>query len=343
MIVGILCFGFVRHVFASTTTWEQITTMVHEQYESSNEGVSNPDNAPQVVIDENNRLGILLQDYSTYFVFKTENGQSLVELDVTDRKVPVTENEKVDMAIWDDINVMGIFYIVSKLNTIDYSLIDDENLANYGIIFETETVSYEEVDENGFTISGTAEYVNQFSINLDLFEEATTDLRGTYKEDEGDISPAVEASVSLSLEKASANSLDLSINVEDLKPDSTATCNIYLMPEDGTAYPTGESKIIATIDNCVNGKNVYTISDLLPNSRYTYQVELNVDEAFLGNSYSVVGDEYVSFTTLASEAVEEVTNPKTGNLFVYLVFGSLVVSIVLFIVLFEKGKSEKVS
>ena len=145
----------------------------------------------------------------------------------------------------------------------------------------------------------------------------------------------------MSLEKANIDSLELSVDVSNLSENSAA-CYIYLISDDNTL---GSSKLVGTIDNCSNGKNKSVVSNLESNTKYTFQVVLEEDT---GNETSNLfyGDTNYSFSTIKSDKVdvnvdvldkiEEITNPKTGDVFIVFVIGCLVMSLVSFVLMYKQ-------
>lgn len=123
-----------------------------------------------------------------------------------------------------------------------------------------------------------------------------------------------DISVNLSLDKAYADRLNLLVNVSNLSSGVSAVCEVYLIPDAGTGYETGSSKVVATINNCKNGKNTVSINNLKADTKYTFQVMVSTDGDM------ALGDKYVTYKTDSESIIESITeSPKTGALAVILV------------------------
>ena len=125
--------------------------------------------------------------------------------------------------------------------------------------------------------------------------------------------------LSLTLNKAYDTKLDLAVNVGNITDSDNALADIYLITMAGTGFETGSSKIIDTIKNCKNGKNTSTITDLNPDTEYTFQVVLRTEKGFVLAKY-VIG-KYVTFKTEPKKSIiENITeSPQTGMLATILV------------------------
>lgn len=333
IIVAIL-FLYNSNVNASTVTWKQITDKWKDFSKDYDEITTTSD-------DNNLKIEINSSDKQKYeYNFKyNDNKVELVPFD----KSNMTEEEIVVTAFGEDVYSMYyMLEIICELYDIDYEKLDlsgndlKENLKKYGITYDAEEISYKHDDEAS-SVSLSAEIIKEFSIDLNKFEETTADLVGTYNEEKDNLT-LEDPTVSLSLEKANIKSLDLIVKVNNLPESSTAKCNIYLIPEKGTAFDVGDSYVIGTIDNCKNGDNKYTISSLKENSKYKFQVEL-IEELSFGVTNQIVGTDYVTFSTITekSKTDEELKeNSKTGSAYIYVAIISLIVSAVSFILMKQK-------
>lgn len=342
ILMGILVFTFTTTVNASSITWEDITNE-WKNLIAEEEGYT--------ITSDDKSMKITLTDETYTYETEFTHDNDVISLVTTDTS-NLTELELVQKSYFDNIMVYYMMDRICMLLDIDQSLITaetTEELAQIGITYEATEVTYSEETENS-DINLTAENIKKFEIDLNKFEQATIDLKGTYNENDS-TTTIINPTVNLSLEKAETNNLTLSANVDGMPENDTAYCEIYLIPEENTGYPTGESKVVATIDNCQNGKNLITINDLSSNTKYTFQVVLNITTSD-GLSDMAVGESYVTFqttketttnnttteTTTNNTTTETVTNPKTGSSFIFYIIACLITSIISFIFMFKETK-----
>lgn len=315
----VILFGFSSRVCASTVTWSDITSAMKE--------LETFDDKTKVTCDDTNlNISYLYDGFEYISNFKYED--NVVKFVVRD-KSNLDNYEIAFNAFNDNMIIWYMLYIIGSLNDVDLNELDEEKIEEYGISYDVLEVSG--TDDTGISTI-TADDIIKFEIDLDKFEEATESLRGTYSEEEEKIEDVFTSPVvSLDLEKANPTSLELLINVSDLSEGSTGQCEIYSIPNENES---GSSKLIDTID-CVNGKNKYTVSNLKPNTKYTFQVVLHVDDGDGFGGGMAVGEKYVSFSTTEA-ALENISNPKTGGPVVYFSLICLFLSMASFIVVYNK-------
>ena len=160
-------------VWASTVTWSDITNQF-EELNGDGTIVTYDDSSMKISINnEDSEL-----DYSIDFKYE-DNIISLIQRD----KSSFDEELMVSYGTVDTLLISYLLGVISNLNDVDYDLLDADNFEKYGITLNTEEVSYENNDED-FSVSMKTEYINDFSIDLDEFEKATLELKGTYNENE---------------------------------------------------------------------------------------------------------------------------------------------------------------
>lgn len=340
ILVLVILFGYIPNVFASTVTWKQIT----DKWEAI------PKDRLAATITATDTNLKIEDDNSDYEInFSYNNGTITM---VKSNPSSITEDT---LGVYEFTNIIMLSYmveIISELYDVDMTQIDPEEAEDYGISLTTSEYEYTSEDENS-TISFSGKSVDTFSINLNTFEETTRELQGTYNEKEETplTLETTEPKVKLVLGKSYSDSLDLIVNIEDLPEDSTAKCEIYLIPDEDTAFSNGESHVIGTINNCKNGNNTYKVTGLKENSKYTFQVVMT-EELSLGMTNQVLGEKYVTFATI-TKAVEQndknisidttgnvLTNPQTGTIAFIITIISAIISATAFILLYLKNRKK---
>ena len=172
-LIGVIFLVNNSKVLASTITWSDITSEF-EELNGDGTVVTYDDGSMKFTIDNDDSE----LDYSIDFIYE-DNIISLVQRD----KSSFNEELMVSYGTVDTLLVSYLLGVISSLNDVDYELLDTDNFEKYGITLDTEEVSYEN-DDGSFSVSMKTEYINDFSVNLDEFEEATLELKGTYNEDE---------------------------------------------------------------------------------------------------------------------------------------------------------------
>ena len=334
-VLFVILFGYTPNVFASTVTWKQIT----DKWKALPE-----DELVADVTSTDTNLKIKDRDSNYEVNFSYNNGVITM---VRQEETPLSLNEKLVREYGNAAMIAYMVDIIAELYEVDLSKLEESNLENYGIVIVTEEVEEENDD---FSFSG--EFIKSFSINLDTFEEKTKSLQGTYNSavETPDSLEFEEPSVNLKIGKSYSNSLDLIVNVNNLPETSSAKCEIYLIPDAGTAYQTGESYVIGTINDCKNGNNSYKISNLKENSKYTFQVVLT-EELSLGINNQILGEKYMTFATIASSNEQNnnsvdatgniLNNPKTSTLAFIITISSSIISATAFILLFLKSQRKR--
>ena len=319
--IFIIAIVFANSVSASSVTWDQIKDewkkLVDEKgYEFK---ILTPSDDKYLVFqfaDENDSYKLFYIEYTfeNDVITMTPNNKDSME-----------EADKVKLIFNEDLFALFMLDIIGKLYDVDISKVDSSgNTSDYGIILESEKFNYNIVGDN-YEESGSLDNITKFTIDLNKFEESTKDLVGTYGEDDNDNDDITgdafgNSKVSLSLGNAYSDKLDLIVSVSGVSDKNTNKCNIWLVDKDGLVT------LVTTIDNCVEGENTVTISNLVPDTEYSYRVEL-IETNSLNLSNTVYSD-VTKFSTIS------VDNPKTGGSYIYLVFGCLFISIFTFIILF---------
>ena len=334
MIIGIL---FIPKVYARINTkWPQIVDRLTADLDGSGVNVTEESSEVRFLIPPGEN-----KEYKIAFRYEeNDNAIRLVPKDTTN----LSDQEIVENAIADDFFVYYMIYAIARTYGVDIDKLDNTKLDNYGIQLTTREVSYTN-NEDGLETKTTAAVISEFYVDLNQFELKTSELQGTFDENSKKEFILENPTVSLSLEKSNSTSLDLNVTVNNLPEGSTGKCEIYLMPEENTAFSTGESHVVGTIENCKNGNNTYTVPDLKPNSKYEFQIMLTY-ESTPGSSNQIVGDKYQVFSTNAEQATttvgtnnnsndsnnkeEEIKNPKKGNIFIYITLIALLISIISF-------------
>lgn len=317
--IFIIAIVFANSVSASNVTWDQIK----DEWKS----LIDNDGFKLKIIDTSDELLVFQvanadTTFSNIYVnFKFEN--DIITMNPTN-KDSMEDSIKYKYVSSEDIIASYMIYVVGKLYDVDIKKLDSEDLSNNGIIYEGNEYSYEE-EKNGYKVSMSGIDITKFTIDLNKFEESTKDLVGTYGEDDNDNDDIIDdvlgnSNVSLSLGNAYSDKLDLIVSVGGVSDKNTNKCNIWLVDKDGV------ESLVTTIDNCVEGENTVTISNLVPDTEYSYKVEL-IETNSLNLSNTVYSD-VTKFSTIS------VDNPKTGGSYIYLVFGCLFISIFTFIILF---------
>lgn len=335
LLIGLILFSYSSNVFASTITWKYITDKFVEGVDDMGLSATADDTNLTIVTADN--------EYEYSINFKYENNTiSLIPRD----KSAISEEILPMYSFIDTVMISAMFDILGDFYNLPAAAIDEENLTNYGIVLNTTEINYTNSEESG-SVSMTSDYIDEFSINLNTFEETTRDLQGTSdsnnNNDENIITP--ETSVKLVLGHSNSNSLDLIAQVSNLPESSKAKCEIYMIPEEGTAFSSGESYIVGTINDCKNGNNKYTVSNLSSNSKYAFLVVLT-EESSLGFTNQISSDKSVTFATIASSNATGddnniTTNPKTGMLVFYITIIATIISAISFALLYSKSKKAK--
>ncbi len=317
--IFIIAIVFANSVSASSVTWDQIK----DEWKS----LIDNDGFKLKIIDTSDELLVFQvanadNTFSNIYVnFKFEN--DIITMNPTN-KDSMEDSVKCESVSSEDIIAFYMIYVVGKLYDVDIKKLDSEDLSNNGIIYEGNEYSHEE-EKNGYKVSMSGIDITKFTIDLNKFEESTKDLVGTYGKDDNENDDIIDdvlgnSNVSLSLGNAYSDKLDLIVSVSGVSDKNTNKCNIWLVDKDGV------ESLVTTIDNCVEGENTVTISNLVPDTEYSYKVEL-IETNSLNLSNTVYSD-VTKFSTIS------VDNPKTGGSYIYLVFGCLFISIFTFIILF---------
>lgn len=286
-----------------------------------------------IISNDENDVDLIAFNYNNDIV-------TLVQKDTTS----FSEDDKSTYEFTKCIIVVMMIEWVAELYNVNLDDLDENQLTKYGINITT----IKNTDDDG----NEQDIITNFSIDLNQFESSTKSLQGsTNTDDETTSFSTVEPSVSLQLGKSNSDSIDLIVKVKDLSENSTAKCEIYMIPDSGTAFETGQSKLVGKINNCKNGNNSYTVSNLKSNSKYTFQVVLEEDLS-LGLTKQVVGDKYVTFSTTSlnekttpittTGSNEIATNPKTGVISAYITMIAAAISFISLILLYLKGRKEKI-
>lgn len=318
-----LFFGKISSAFASEVSWEDITNAIQKDTETST----------YTSVADDTHLTFTYTEGESSYVSTFTYSEGIIKLEPRDT-TNLSDEEMVTYALVDSVGVFNVMSTVSALNDVDVTLLEEEKQEMYGIVFETEEVSYsKDAEEDGSSISMTVTYVKTFTLNLDQFEEGTADLRGTYHEESEGITILENPTLAVSLENAYDTSIELAIQVSNLSllQNANAVCKIYAMPAVG-----GESQLIGTM-NCNEVKNIYTVSNLEPNTSYSFAVQLHYDWSVneLELSNIVYGD-WVEFSTKESE----LTNPKTGMGFIYIVIIMCALSVITVLLTYQKINRE---
>ena len=127
-----------------------------------------------------------------------------------------------------------------------------------------------------------------------------------------------------------------------------------MIPDENTAYTTGESYIVGTINECKNGNNTINIPNLKKNSKYTFQVVMS-EYLPLDLTNKVIGDRYFTFATTSSDENTTtvgakpnnnnvLTNPQTGITAFYIAISASIISAAGFIAFYLiERKKQKVN
>lgn len=238
-----------------------------------------------------------------------------------------TSNDSSDGGVGDS-NENEITYIVRyNANGGTGTMNDDEHVYNFAKSLTKNTftrIGYNfsgwntKADETGISYADGATVGNLASKEGTVVTLYAQWVLNIISEDDGETESGENKeypTVNLSLDKAYDTKLDLSVNISNITDDDKAEAEIYLIPMEGTGFETGSSYVIDTIKNCKNGKNISTITDLKPDTKYTFQVVL------LTETGSVLGKEYVTFKTEPKKSIiENITeSPPTGMLATILV------------------------
>ncbi len=316
----ILFFIKVISVSASEVTWNDITA---EMQKSMNES------AYTAAIEDNNLIITWKNEEDSYITTFTylDGIIKLKQRDTTN----LSDKEKLNYALTDMVGLIYLLNTVSTLNDVDFSLLDEEKLDTYGITFKVgEEVSYTEEESN---LTSTVTYTEEFSLNLDQFEVGTASLKGTLNEKESNDITVTKPSLNVSLAKAEESSIELAIHISELSNlmNSTAICDIYSMPTSG-----GESHLIGSMA-CKEGETRYTVSNLEANTSYSFMVHLRYTWGMenLETEDSIYSN-WINFSTTE----KELTNPKTGTTFIYIIFITCVLSMVAIISTYQKIRRE---
>ena len=327
-------FIFYGEVNAATITWQQITDEMknmlkdEEDYTVTSDDKSlkidykqanDEENTEEDETEENETE----EDYSfTEALIQFNYDNDVISL-VIDDKTNYNDRELALNALFDDIICKSLIGNIAILYDVDPDeIFKEEDLSKYGIIIESNEVKYE---VEGVSIS--AEDITKFTIDLNKFEESTKPLVGTYTANKDKYEGGIVISdpkVSLSLEKANINSLDLIVNVEDLSESSTASCDIYFRTTNDGVTTDGEKA--GTIENCVNGQNKINIKNLKEDTEYEFGIVLN--EKWIGDNINSVRGNNISFKTIKN-VVEKVDNPGTGESYIYIIISFLIISSVI--------------
>lgn len=321
--IFIIAIVFANSVSASSVTIGQIKEEWKNDIEKYDYSIKVPDTSDEYLVLMSSKEGETSSNYTVQFNFKNDV-LSLAAKNVDD----MDDTDKVQVSYFENLNTLRTLDIIYRLFDVDSSRLDNSKLNDYGIILETSKFEYSIGAANTVYESGTAEKITSFSIDLNKFEESTKDLVGTYNDDNdnNDTSNTVTddiigtKKISLSLGNAYSDKLDLIVSVGDVSDKNTNKCNIWLVDKDGV------ESLVTAIDNCVEGENTVTVSNLVPDTEYSYKVEL-IETNSLNLSNTVYSD-VTKFSTIS------VDNPKTGGSYIYLVFGCLFISIFTFIILF---------
>lgn len=325
--IFIIAIVFANSVSASSVTIGQIKEEWRNDIEKHGYTIKVLDTPDEYLVLMSSDEDKTSSNFTVQFNFKNDV-LSLAAKNVDD----MDDTDKVQVSYFENLNTMLTLDIIFRLFDVDSSRLDNSKLNDYGIILETSKFEYSIGAANTVYESGTAEKITSFSIDLNKFEESTKDLAGTYNDDNNDNNDNNDTSntvtddiigtkkISLSLATAYSDKLDLIVSVSGLSNNDTNKCNIWLVDKDGV------ESLVTTIDNCVEGENTVTISNLVPDTEYFYKVEL-IETNSLNLSNTVYSD-VTKFSTIS------VDNPKTGGSYIYLVFGCLFISIFTFIILF---------
>ena len=263
--------------------------------------------------------------------FKVEEDDALFEANfqykedniyLIDRNIEEdTPQKQVAYSIVDDYILTGVLDAIGKFYTVSPSKLNEEEYNHYGI-----ALKYKDISFSGENMNLEGSYIEEFSVDLDKFENAISPLKGTYgTPDNNDVTIQIEPTVNFSLEKATNEEIVLNIQVKDLSliNEASAICEIYGMSH-GTL---GESQLIDEIP-CVEGKNTYKISNLKPNTEYSYLVHMNYQWKNLdGDVFSgIVTANWQKFTTSNTE--NTINNPKTGMGYIYTMLIIFILSII---------------
>ncbi len=260
---------------------------------------------------------------------KYENDEIFIIPIIPADKTNMSEKEIAYNAVIDNNLVKFLIYTISKLNDIDYKKIEEDKYSDYGITLEGEDVNYSnETEISSEQIESL--FITKFIINLNQFEESTKSYKGTFEEESNPPTFNIQddTSVELLLVKANPNSLDLNIVLDNIDDDVVGKCEIILIPGENSALETGESKTIATIDNCKKGSNNYTLDNLQPNTNYILQVMFNKETDDDTVNLQTIGKEYKTFKTTSKTEKDEITNPKTGSATIYIILFCFITSLI---------------
>jgi hypothetical protein len=317
--IFIIAIVFANSVSASSVTWDQIKDEWKSLIDNDGFKLKIIDTSDELLVFQVANADNTFSDI--YVNFKFEN--DIITMNPTN-KDSMEDSVKYKYVSSEDIIAFYMIYVVGKLYDVDIKKLDSEDLSNNGIIYEGNEYSYEE-EKNGYKVSMSGIDITKFTIDLNKFEESSKDLVGTYGKDDNDNDDTIDdvfgnSNVSLSLGNAYSDKLDLIVSVGGVSDKNTNKCNIWLVDKDGL------ETLVTTIDNCVEGENTVTISNLVPDTEYSYKVELIETNSL--NLSNIVYSDVTKFSTIS------VDNPKTGGSYIYLVFGCLFISIFTFIILF---------
>lgn len=282
------------HVMALNTTWNDITTKLKEVY---------PEESNQLEITETTLKIKNKESIETNFQFENNTIQLLPRFDKD-----LSNEQKVNIGLVDMNHISILLNTIASLNNMELS--EDRIDEKYGIELKTTDVSYSK-DENGIITSGKIDYIENFSINLEKFETAISTLEKTSTPSKQQNS-IKEPTMKFHLEHATSNSITLAINVENLTENQTATCEVYTMPSENE-----KSQKIKSF-NCINGNHNDTISNLEPNTTYSFLAQLKyTTKVSIGSYEETITPAWQKFKTTTEE--EQITNPKTGSSFIYII------------------------
>lgn len=350
----ILMFLFCYNVFAEMIAIDDVAEEFGKTY----------------TISSLNQLGSTLSaevDIKNYKFNFMGDGEVVDAFDYTDEYIEYNNRDAVVTENNYDDDWETIFYIEGIVEALfnltgnkDMMLNEEMDIANisyeeYGFQMETEPYEYSGTDEDGGKWSASGEYLKYFKISLDseLISKLAEDYGVAINTEEESLFKDATPIMKIG-DEVTSSTVWLSASVEgyeDEKELETPLCSFYR-----STSLDGEYELVTEWQTECLGGGYIKDEGLQSGTTYYYKAKV-----VGGTNYS----EVVSVTTLSDNGgsddeitdgsesnesnqnvsesnnnAENITNPKTGNVLIYLVIGLLIISVISFVMMFRYLKKQ---
>lgn len=303
VFVGLFFFT-TGETFASEVTWNDLVSGIKRDFATSYTITISDD----MYNDKIHYLILEKDDIDISFYIDERKG-NVVSLEGRMFSDDVSFNEKLSVASKDSMICLDVILKeLAKLNGIDSKKILEKDFARYGILYDHELLAYKSV-EGEFWPSVMVDYVNDFSIDLDKFENEVKKLQNDSSQN--------LASAKFGAIKSATDEVELNIIVNGLV-SGQGKCAVYMSRDaSGTNF-----SLVSKID-CQNGTTKYVVPELQANETYYFKVSV------LENNKEVALINWTKGVTLEEVADK---NPSTGATSMIMVVGIFCLSVVSFLV-----------